>query len=310
MSSENERLARPLAGIAQIKWSERLKDVPLVQRNLIWVGLSAFALTLLTALILLLVNPYLAYGAFASLFAGLATGLGCLPLLVLRKPIEKTTLNLMLGGAAGVMLAATSFSLLSPAINAARAIWPVQGIYVIAIGLLAGAFFLILADRVIPYHHYIEQDEHFDSRRKVWLFIIAVAVHNLPEGWAVGVTYGAGDGANGLALALAIAMQNVPEGLAVALPLMAMRYSPLHAIGIATLTGLIEPLGGLLGLLLAHSIKALMPIGMAFAAGAMLFVILDDIVPAIQEQGKERKATMAVLLGFVLMMILDNAVGS
>lgn len=283
-------------------------ELSLLQKWLMFVGMGVVVLTLLVALILLPFDRSLAISALTILFVGLATGLGCLPLLAI-KPIEQQTLNLLLGAAAGVMLSATAFSLLTPGLQAAKALWSTNGIYVISVSILLGASFLIATDKILPYHHYIEQNEHFDSQRKVWLFIVAVALHNLPEGWAVGVAFGAGDSANGLSLALAIAMQNIPEGLAVALPLMALGYAPLKAIGIATLTGLIEPLGGLAGLLLAHTFPALMPIGMAFAAGAMLFVILDDIVPTVQSADGGRRATMAVMAGFVVMMILDNAVG-
>lgn len=287
---------------------KRYRECSLLQQRLIAVGLAVFMLTASAGIVTLFVDRILASGILASLLAGLATGLGAAPVFLFKR-IDQKTLHLLLGAAAGVMLAATSFSLLNPGLASAKLIWEGTGIYVVSAALLFGAGFLILTDAWMPYHHYIEQDERYDSVRKVWLFIIAVALHNFPEGWAVGVAYGAGDNANGLALALAIAMQNIPEGLAVALPLMALGASPGSAVGVATLTGLIEPLGGVMGLVLAHAYPALMPIGMGFAAGAMLFVILDDIIPAIQAEGSTRHATLAVLFGFIVMMILDNLVG-
>lgn len=146
----------------------------------------------------------------------------------------------------------------------------------------------------------------FDPLRKVWLFIVAVTLHNLPEGGAVGVSFGAGDWHNGVALATAVALQNIPEGLAVAMPLVALGYRRQQAVLIATLTGLIEPVGGIMGVIMATAFMPLMPIGMGLAAGAMLFVISDDIIPETQSRGKARYASFAVMAGFIVMMILDN----
>jgi ZIP family zinc transporter len=307
--TQNKSMSDSLWGrLAESRFGFLIMGESLLQTRLMLVGLLVTLLTAVSAIVLLFVDRVLAIGVLASLLAGLATGLGALPVLWF-KSIEPKTLRILLAAAAGVMLAATSFSLLNPGLAASQSVWGGAGIYVMALGILLGAFFLILTDRWLPYHHFIDQDERFDSKRKVWLFIIAVALHNFPEGWAVGVAYGAGDPANGLSLALAIGLQNIPEGLAVALPLIGLGGSSRNAIGIAALTGLIEPIGGVMGLLLAHGYPVLMPMGMAFAAGAMLFVILDDIIPAIQAEGRDRQATMAVLAGFIVMMILDTAVG-
>lgn len=288
---------------------EAYRGLPLLAQRLVLVAAAAFSLTLITGVIYLIFDAPRGVGIFASLAAGLATGLGAAPVFFFRE-ISQKTLGLMLGAAAGVMLAATSFSLLQPGIEAASVLWSSSGIYLIALSVLAGAGFLVLADRFFPYHHFIAQGDEFASKRRVWLFIAAVALHNLPEGWAIGVSYGAGDFGNGLSLAIAISLQNLPEGLAVALPMLAAGYSARWSVGIATLTGLIEPCGGLMGLFLAQIFPPLMPIGMALAAGAMLFVINDDIVPALQSQGKERSATLSLLLGFVIMMILDQLTSS
>jgi len=206
-----------------------------------------------------------------------------------------------------VMLAATAFSLLVPGIQYGNQLWPGKGIFVAAIGMLVGAAFLELADRYLPYERYLkDRGDLVNSLRKIWLFIAAITLHNFPEGMAVGVSFGSGDWHNGVALAIAIGLQNIPEGLAVALPLVGLGYKREQAVFIATLTGLVEPIGGFLGVALVTVFTPLLPIGMAFAAGAMLFVISDDIIPETQSKGKARSATFAVMIGFVIMMILDN----
>jgi ZIP family zinc transporter len=275
--------------------------LPALARKLILVSSITFLTTALLAFIYFFVDRVIAMGAFASILAGLATGLGALPALFFKE-VSRKTLNTMLGGAAGVMLAATAFSLIVPGIQYGNKLWPGAGVYVV------GAVFLVLADKWLPYEKYLEEGETFDSLRKVWLFIAAIVMHNLPEGGAVGVSFGAGDWHNGVAIAIAIGLQNIPEGLAVAMPLVALGYRREQAVLIATLTGLIEPIGGFLGVALVSVFLPLLPIGMAIAAGAMLFVISDDIIPETQSRGKARYATFAVVFGFIVMMILDNLV--
>ena len=284
---------------------QRFQSLPPLGQKLAVVGSLSLLISLLLTLVYFFVDRIIAIGSLSSLLAGLATGLGALPVMFYRT-INQRTLNTMLGGAAGVMLAATAFSLIVPGIQVGNELWPGKGVYVVAFGIMAGAGFLVLADQWLPYEKFLEQGETFDSLRKVWLFIAAVALHNLPEGGAVGVSFGSGDWHNGVALATAVALQNIPEGLAVAMPLVALGYRREQAVLIATLTGLIEPVGGILGVVMAKAFLPLMPIGMAFAAGAMLFVINDDIIPETQSRGKARYATFAVMGGFIVMMILDN----
>lgn len=293
---------------------EKLQAMPLYRKfaalpplgqKLILVGSITFSVTAFLAFIYYFVDRIIAMGALASILAGLATGVGALPALFF-KDVSRKTLNIMLGGAAGVMLAATAFSLIVPGIQFGNQIWPGWGVYVVATGLMAGAVFLVMADKWLPYEKYLEEGENFDSLRKVWLFIAAIVMHNLPEGGAVGVSFGTGDWHNGVAIAIAIGLQNIPEGLAVAMPLVALGYKREQAVLIALMTGLIEPVGGFLGVALVTVFLPLLPIGMAFAAGAMLFVISDDIIPETQSRGKARYATFAVMFGFIVMMILDN----
>ena len=250
-----------------------------------------------------------ATGLLASFLAGLATGVGALPA-IFFKNVPDRVLNTALGGAAGVMLAATSFSLIVPGIEHGNLLWPGYGVYVVAFGILLGAFCLDLVDRLLPHEHFILGHEGPSSRMKrIWLFIIAITIHNFPEGLAVGVGFGGGDIANGTSLAIGIGLQNMPEGLAVALPLLGLGYSRLKAIGIATLTGLVEPIGGLLGVGAVTVFQPILPLGLAFAAGAMLFVISDEIIPETHAKGRSRLATFGIIIGFVIMMSLDNLLG-
>ena len=288
---------------------QKFSTLPPLGQKLVLVGSLTFLVSVILTLVYFFVDRIIAIGSLSSILAGLATGVGALPVLF-YKQITHKTLNTMLGAAAGVMLAATAFSLIVPGIQVGNELWPGYGVYVVAVGIMVGAGFLVLADQWLPYEKYLEQGETFDSLRKVWLFIAAVTLHNLPEGGAVGVSFGAGDWHNGVALATAVALQNIPEGLAVALPLVALGYRREQAVLIATLTGLIEPIGGVLGIVMAKAFVPLMPIGMAFAAGAMLFVITDDIIPETQSRGKARYATFAMMTGFIIMMILDNLMTS
>jgi ZIP family zinc transporter len=247
-----------------------------------------------------------ATGLIASLLAGLATGVGALPALFFKN-VPDRLMSTLLGGAAGVMLAATSFSLIVPGIEHGNLLWPGYGVYVVAISLFGGAICLDIVDRLLPHEHFILGHEGPSSKMKrIWLFIIAITIHNFPEGMAVGVGFGSGDIANGTSLAIGIGLQNMPEGLAVALPLLGLGYSRLKAIGIATLTGLVEPVGGLLGVAAVSIFHPVLPIGLAFAAGAMLFVISDEIIPETHAKGRSRLATFGIIVGFIIMMTLDN----
>ena len=248
-------------------------------------------------------------GLTASALAGLATGVGALPALFFRNVPDKI-LNTMLGGAAGVMLAATSFSLIVPGIDYGNQIWAGRGVYIVVLGMLVGAFFLDRVDKLLPHEHFVMGHEGPDSKMKrIWLFIIAITIHNFPEGLAVGVGFGTGDVGGGTSLAIGIGLQNMPEGLAVAMPLLGLGYNRWRAVGIATLTGLVEPVGGFLGVASVTLFHQILPLGLAFAAGAMLFVISDEIIPETHAKGKARHATFGVMIGFVIMMAMDNLLG-
>jgi len=244
-------------------------------------------------------------GFLGSLAAGLATGVGAVPALFTTK-VSPRAMNGLLGFAAGVMLAATSFSLLVPAIE-------LGGVWIALLGLAVGAGFLHLLDRVLPHEHFAMGPEGpSSSLRRTWLFVIAITLHNFPEGIAVGVGFGGGDIGAATALAIGIGLQNMPEGLAVALPLIRERYSRRKAFGIALLSGLVEPVGGLLGVAAVTMAASLLPLGLAFAAGAMLFVISDEIIPEthrVDNAADSRLATGGLIAGFVVMTALDNLLG-
>lgn len=260
-------------------------------------------------------------GILASLGAGLATGVGAIPRFFAKK-ISKKLLDILLGAAAGIMLAATSFSLIVPAIEKGGG--GIKGPTIVLLGILIGGIFLDLIDKLFPNSNLlsnaVDESPHKKSMfrslgenpnlRKIWLFILAITVHNFPEGLAVGVGFGDGDIANGLSIAIGIGLQNLPEGLAVALPLLRENYSKVKAWSVALITGLVEPIGGLLGVVLVQISRPLLPFAMAFAAGAMLFVISHEIIPESQnQQGHSKLATHALLVGFVIMMFLDNTLG-
>lgn len=246
-------------------------------------------------------------GFLASLSAGLATGVGALPIFFSRN-ISKKILDICLGFAAGVMLAATSFSLIIPAIEAAGG--GVKGAGITLGGILIGGIFLDLVDKFFPDTNLLggPQKNH-NNLRRAWLFVLAITVHNFPEGLAVGVGFGGGDVSSGLGLAIAIGLQNMPEGLAVALPLLREGFSVGKAFLVAMGTGLVEPLGGLIGIGLVNVAQPMLPLGLAFAAGAMLFVISHEIIPEIQKNVSSKPATHALMIGFVVMMFLDNVLG-
>jgi ZIP family zinc transporter len=255
--------------------------------------------------------PILYFGLAASAIAGLGTGIGALPIFLFRR-VTQNAQGIMLGFGAGVMLAASAFSLIVPGVEAAQSDTNSQtyAASIVAIGILLGGVFLWLANRFFPHEHFFKGREgNISNLRRVWLFIMAITLHNFPEGLAVGVGFGGGDVANGIALTTGIGLQNMPEGLVVTLSLLTEKYSRRDAFLISLLTGLVEPVGGLLGAGAVSLVKPIFPIAMGFAAGAMLFVISDEIIPESHRLGYEKAATTGVMIGFVLMMFLDVTLG-
>ncbi len=250
----------------------------------------------------------LTIGFIASLLAGLATFVGALPVLL---PIKLTgrVQGIMLGFGGGVMLAATAFSLIVPGTDAAISQGKSQSeaAAIMVGGILLGGLFLQLAHRFMPHEHFFKGKESVTGQnlKRIWLFITAITIHNFPEGLAVGVNFGAGDISAGIPVAIGIGLQNMPEGLVVALSLVAQNYSKKYALWVSLLTGLVEPLGGLVGAGIVGIAQFILPWAMAFAAGAMLFVISDEIIPESHRNGFEQEGTIGIMMGFVIMMFLD-----
>lgn len=239
--------------------------------------------------------------------SGAATGIGGLPILFLRRPSNQI-LDMLLGFTAGVMLAATAFSLLVPALDRG-------GVWEVVAGLAAGAALLGALDAIVPHAHARFAEgrglpaEQRSARERGTLLLSALTIHNLPEGMAVGVAFAAGGVELGAPLALAIGIQNIPEGFAAAAPLVSGGTPRRQAAGIAALTGVVEPPAAALALVAFDAVGPLLPFGLAFAGGAMLYVIVDELIPESQARGNERVATFALLVGFALMLVLDNAFG-
>jgi len=292
--------------LSDCSYYQKLLTYPIAQRWLIAISLFLLSQAIVFGSLYLFIGKVAMIGFFVCILSGLATGVGALPA-IFFKEISNDIFSGLLGAAAGVMLAATAFSLLLPGIEFGNEIWPDKGLWIVAIGMLVGAIFLHLADKKLPHLHFgSDLTSQVDSLQKISLFIVAITIHNFPEGMSVGVSFGTGDMHNGLVLAIAVALQNIPEGLAVALPLVALGYNKWKSVGIATLTGLVEPIGGLLGITMVSIFSSVLPFAMGFAAGAMLFVITEEIIPETHSNGRSRYATFALMFGFILMMALDT----
>jgi ZIP family zinc transporter len=252
-------------------------------------------------------------GFLASLLAGLLTAVGALPVLFGRSVSQRSN-DVLLGFAAGVMLAASFLSLIVPGLDAGRLIYGGTTIAaVIAVGgVLLGAVFIALLNEWIPHEHFFQgqQGPVPCALARIWLFVLAITIHNLPEGLAVGVGFGGGDIARGTALAIGIGLQNAPEGLAVALALLTCGYTKGYAFAVAGLTGLVEPVAGLLGAYAVSLSQFVLPWALTFAAGAMIYVISHEIIPETHRHGFENQATLGLTIGLVVMMFLDVAFAS
>jgi ZIP family zinc transporter len=252
--------------------------------------------------------------ALAALVAGsaaaAATAAGTVPALF-AQALERRAQDMLLGFGAGIMLAASAFSLVLPGLEEAR----LQGAgrweagLLVGTAVLLGAAMIMALDRVLPHEHFIKGLEGGNALRlkRTWLFVFAICLHNLPEGLAIGVGYAASNVAHANALATGIAIQDLPEGLVVALALLAAGYRRRRAVLVGMASGLIEPVGALAGAGLVVALPWLLPCGLGFAAGAMLFVVSHEIIPESHRQGHENFATAGLMLGFVVMMLLDTA---
>lgn len=249
----------------------------------------------------------------ASAAAGMATAAGALPVLAIRG-MSRRLEAIFLGFSAGVMLAASFFSLILPGLEAAESGGHSAATAALTVGsaILLGALTLQLINHHVPHEHFlIGRNPTAPATRlaRIWLFVIAITLHNFPEGLAVGVSFGGADLTNGIATALGIGIQNVPEGLAVAVSLASVGYSRLFSFIAAFMTGLVEPVGGFLGISAVTASSALLPWGLGFAAGAMVWVVSSEIIPETHREGRQNAATTALMAGLVLMLCLDWSLG-
>ena len=260
----------------------------------------------------------IAQAFLATCFTWFVTALGALPVFFFKK-VNQRLLDGMMGFAAGVMIAASFWSLLAPAIALAEANGGIAW-FQAAAGFLLGGAFLAMSDRVLPHLHLGFPESEAEGVHTRWqrsiLLVLAITLHNIPEGLAVGVAFGAvAAGYPGatlgaaVALAIGIGLQNFPEGLSVAVPLRREGFSRRRAFFYGQASGIVEPIAGVLGAAAVFFISPLLPYALAFAAGAMIFVVVEELIPESQLGHHADLATLGTMLGFTVMMVLDVALG-
>lgn len=255
---------------------------------------------------------------FGTLFTWGMTALGAAGVF-LQKEINQKLLDGMLGFASGVMIAASYFSLLAPAVEMSVNLSVPQWFPAVA-GFLLGGIFLWVVDKILPHLH--PGDKKPEGVKSGWqrsvLLVVAITLHNIPEGLAVGVAFGAAaagiEGASlagAIALALGIGIQNFPEGMAVSMPLRKEKLSRGKAFFLGQLSGVVEPISAMLGAALVLSMRSLLPYALAFAAGAMIYVVAEELIPEAKREANRHSdiPTIGVMLGFAVMMLLDLALG-
>jgi len=266
---------------------------------------------------LLNLNPVL-LALIATLFTWLVTAAGA-SMVFFFKSINKKILNSMLGFAAGIMIAASFWSLLKPAIEMAEENGTVPWMPAI-VGFLSGGAFLLIVDIILPHLHMGLSTDKAEGIKTSWqrsiLLVLAITLHNIPEGLAVGVAFGAlannpdiGVLSGAVALAIGIGLQNFPEGAAVSIPLRREGFTRLRAFNYGQLSGMVEPVAGVIGAYLVLAIEPLLPYALSFAAGAMIFVVVEELIPESQTGNETNFSTIGAMLGFATMMFLDVALG-
>ncbi len=243
-----------------------------------------------------------ALGVGGATVVGSLIGFAC-------KKISHRFSDIVLAFAAGVMLAAAVLGLILPSLDYGGR----YGLLITVIGIFAGALSLNLIDKLVPHLHKLvgpDGESHDNgSLSKVLLFVMAIAIHNLPEGIAAGVGFGAGDTSRALIIAGGIALQNIPEGMVIIGPMLAAGVSPRKTFICAMMTGLVEVVGTLIGYFAVSLASAILPFALAFAGGTMLYVISDEMIPETHAHGSQRGATYALLVGFCVMLITDVLLG-
>ena len=255
---------------------------------------------------------------FGTLFTWGLTALGS-AVIFLTKDVSRKLLDGMLGFASGVMIAASYFSLLAPAIELSEDL-AVPNWFPAVIGFLLGGLFLFLVDKLLPHLHIGPEGSRREGPKSSWqrsiLLITAITMHNIPEGLAVGVAFGAAAAgiesagiASAVALALGIGIQNFPEGLAVSAPLRREGWKAGKSFMYGQFSGMVEPMAGILGAAATLLMRPLLPYALSFAAGAMIYVVADELIPESKNNGHSDFPTIGVMLGFAAMMLLDVALG-
>ena len=245
-----------------------------------------------------------------ALGVGGATAVGALLGLLIKNPSHKVS-DVILSFAAGIMLCAATVGLIIPSLNFGGK-W---GILFTILGMVVGAFCLNLIDKVVPHLHKLGglgEEEHPEKNKainKVMLFVIAIAIHNLPEGLAAGVSFGTDNITHALTVAGGIARQNIPEGMVIIAPMLATGMTKKKAILIAFLTGAVEVVGTFLGYFAVSLSTAILPFALSFAGGTMLYVISDEMIPETHSHGNERLATYSLIIGYAVMLALDFFLG-
>lgn len=234
----------------------------------------------------------------ASILSAFATGVGALPVLFFQKATHRWR-DILLAFTAGVMVAASTFELIPEAME-------MSNIFIMSIGVLTGVFVLTLLERSIPHIDLSHNNKKINFDQKALLIIAAITLHNLPEGLSVGVSYGSGVEGLGPVIAIAIGLQNAPEGLLIALFLVQQQVSKWKAFILATLTGTVEIVTAIIGFFLTSFVSGIVPIGLAFAAGSMLFIVYKEIIPESHGDGHALSATYAFVFGLLAMIFLTS----
>lgn len=255
----------------------------------------------------------------ATVFTWFLTALGA-SFVFLFKTMNRRFLDIMLGFTGGVMIAASFWSLLNPAIEMSETLYPFLKWMPAAVGFLLGAIFIYALDKFMPHLHINFGEDEKEGMKTEWhkttLLIVAITLHNIPEGLAVGVLFGAAtlglDGASiagAVALAIGIGIQNFPEGIAVAMPLRRQGVSRFKSFWYGQLSAIVEPVAGVTGALAVIYMQAILPFALAFAAGAMIYVVVEEVIPETQRDKYTDVSVLGFIGGFLVMMILDVALG-
>lgn len=254
-------------------------------------------------------NHIIIYGFLAALFAASFSALGGL-LIFIKKTYNRKQLDFVLNIAAGIMLASSMFTLLMPAAETVRQNGNnISGAFLISLAVCGGVGLIWILHEILPHEHQYMETQGSISPHSALLFVFAIAFHKFPEGLAVGVAYAGQNIFDPSAITVGISLQNIPEGLMVATSLVSINYSKLQAALYAALTGLVQPLGAIVGLFLTSFGQNLVPFGMALAGGTMLFVIINEVLPETYHEDEPKNSTTALLTGFILMTWISIALG-